>query len=187
MLSTSRSFRVDNNVLLFRLIDGSWCGADHTLRAAVTARLVLYCAPTGRITAMISLFGLRYRANFCAECGNERSRQRWWQHRYLCAECARRFGYVRRLIVVMVAIGLLALLLINRARREEFSGSTFIPATSIIEAGGDRRSSEEQERPARVACGARTRRGTPCRHLVAPGERCAQHRGQKSMLSEESR
>ena len=131
---------------------------------------------------MITLFGLRYRANFCAECGNERARQKWWQHRYLCAECARRFGYLQRLIVAIVAIGLLALLLVNRARREEPSGSTFIPA---LETGGNQRSSESRERPARVACGARTRRGTPCRHLVAPGERCAQHRGLPSILRDE--
>jgi hypothetical protein len=141
---------------------------------------------------MISLFGLHYCANFCAECGNERLPQRWWQHRYLCAECARRFGYLRRLSMVIVLIGLLALFLVDRARREAPgnpapSTSAFAPAAPASEGGGDQRSAEAQEKPARVTCGARTRRGTPCRHLVAPGERCAQHRGQKSMLSEESR
>jgi hypothetical protein len=136
---------------------------------------------------MISLFGLHYRANFCAECGNERPRQRWWQHRYLCAECARRCGYFRRLSMVIVLIGLLALLLVNRFRREAPITPTFIPAAAIFEAGGDQRAAKAQEKPVRVACGARTRGGTPCRHLVAPGERCAQHRGQPSILSEVDR
>ena len=131
---------------------------------------------------MITLFGLRYRANFCAECGNERPRQQWWQHRYLCAECARRFGYLRRLSTVIAVIGLLALLLINRAHREAPIAPTFAPVTPVSEAIRDEPSSETKERPARVACGARTRRGTPCRHLVAPGERCAQHRDLPSIL-----
>jgi hypothetical protein len=34
----------------------------------------------------------------------------------------------------------------------------------------------------RVLCGARTRKGTPCRRLVQPGQRCAQHRGMASLL-----
>jgi hypothetical protein len=34
----------------------------------------------------------------------------------------------------------------------------------------------------RVMCGARTKKGRPCRHLVPPGERCAQHRGMASLL-----
>jgi hypothetical protein len=38
------------------------------------------------------------------------------------------------------------------------------------------------ETAARVQCGARTKKGTPCKHLASPGERCAQHRGMKSIL-----
>jgi hypothetical protein len=34
----------------------------------------------------------------------------------------------------------------------------------------------------RVMCGARTKKGTPCRRLVPPGQRCAQHRGMASLL-----
>lgn len=35
---------------------------------------------------------------------------------------------------------------------------------------------DEAEKEERVFCGAMTKRGTPCRRLVRPGERCAQHR-----------
>jgi hypothetical protein len=34
----------------------------------------------------------------------------------------------------------------------------------------------------RVICGARTKKGTPCKHLVPPGQRCPQHRGMASMV-----
>jgi hypothetical protein len=46
-----------------------------------------------------------------------------------------------------------------------------------------RRSSEmKHDTVERVMCGARTKKGKPCRRLVPPGKRCAQHRGMASLL-----
>jgi hypothetical protein len=39
---------------------------------------------------------------------------------------------------------------------------------------------------ATAICGARTKKGTPCKHRVRPGLRCAQHQGLPSMLKEEN-
>lgn len=131
---------------------------------------------------MFTLFGLRYRAHFCAECGNERNAQRLWQHRFLCQDCASRRGYYRRLGVSIIILGLSAYLLFGRARTGLPPAPAQSPAVSAFDAVGDRSTLASEERPLRVLCGARTRRGTACQRLVPPGERCAQHRGRPSIL-----
>ena len=126
---------------------------------------------------MLSLF---YRANFCAECGNEMTRHRWWQHRWLCGECAARLGMWRRTAL----FSLVAVLAAFCSFRGKGGDSTVAPVVSAWDATAVHRPTVTIEKPLRVQCGARTRRGTPCRRLVAQGERCAQHRGSPSMLPE---
>ena len=126
---------------------------------------------------MLSLF---YRANFCAECGNEMTRHRWWKHRYLCAECAARLGLWRRAAL----FGLVAVLAAVCSFRGKGGDSPVAPTVSAWDATTGHGPKLTIEKPLRVQCGARTQRGTPCRHLVPPGERCAQHRGLPSMVPE---
>jgi len=126
---------------------------------------------------MLSLF---YRANFCAECGNEQdTRKTWWSHPYLCRDCARRIGAYKRMLPILAV---LVILLVAAIGRHSSSGPEVSAVNTIVSSGTSSGGHPEIEKPAKVQCGARTRKGTPCKHLVSPGERCAQHKGQVSML-----
>jgi hypothetical protein len=129
---------------------------------------------------------LFYQANFCAECGNRLGGRRWWQHGCFCADCEARRGNRRYLLPVAFAVCGLVIGLGLGSRRETaldrmtLLGSAAPPSVSAEDAA-------VKLRPARVeqmaTCGARTRRGAPCRHRTPAGQRCAQHRGQPSMLA----
>ena len=153
-----------------------------------------------------------YRPNFCAECG-ERLTRRDWRKRIRvfaraswCDDCARRLGRngfagVARptAIISILAISAFAFgrylrpapppLIISRAANSPLSdlpvnfNDTARPtnrkqgdSTSQDVAGVDRDD-------AAYICGARTRKGTPCRRRVhAAGERCFQHKGMPAMV-----
>ncbi|MCW5970234.1 MAG: hypothetical protein KIT57_17140 [Blastocatellales bacterium] len=130
---------------------------------------------------MFDPFALRRPSTFCADCGNERAPDRFWAHRYLCADCARRRGHPRRAILTATALGFALIAALQMLRPPP--PVTYPPAVSAFDAAGDRLPAvKETEKPERVMCGARTLRGTPCRRLVAPGERCVQHKGRASIL-----
>lgn len=141
-----------------------------------------------------------YQANFCAECGNRRAGRRWWQHRYFCAECAARNGKRHYFYVALLAGVIGSVLLgwiISRAQREttldrltppgsaaSATTATTPPIVSAQDAVVQLKPTPVRRSEMYVICGARTKRGTPCKHRVPPGERCAQHQGKPSMIPE---
>jgi hypothetical protein len=131
---------------------------------------------------------LFYQANFCAECGNLLEPRQNWLPRYFCDDCAarrRRRGYV-------TPISLLACLLVIAYVFNEKDPSPPLDRTNMIaapaavsarDATPKQKLLPQPEAQERVLCGARTKKGRPCRRMVLPGQRCAQHRGMPSMLS----
>jgi hypothetical protein len=130
-----------------------------------------------------------YQANFCAECGNMLEARQNWLPRYFCDDCAarrRRRGYV-------TPLSLLAGLLVIAYVFNERDPSPSLDRTNMIAApaaASARDATPRQnllprpEAQERVLCGARTKKGRPCKRMVLPGQRCAQHRGMPSMLSQ---
>ncbi len=138
-----------------------------------------------------------YRANFCAECG-ERLIFKGWRGFFrgrLCAHCAQKRGSFASFRPAIVA-GLIAAaafgfgrylrpapppLIIQRA-----ANSPLYTGNDSAVAQGNRSqvnqtvaSSEEV-----YICGARTKKGTPCRRRVhTAGERCFQHKGMPAMVA----
>jgi hypothetical protein len=135
--------------------------------------------------------GWFYQANFCAECGNRRTRRRWWQHSYLCADCAARVGRRRYLVPTICALcGLIVGLALNSRRQETaleritLPGLAASPVVSALDATAHLKPARLPEAEQYTICGARTKKGTPCRRRTRPGQRCAQHQGRLSMLPE---
>lgn len=134
------------------------------------------------------MFSLFPRASFCAECGIERSdpdhtwRRLWTMishHRFLCSDCSIRLRIGRRRIVFATIASAVGIFSVKYLRRKPAQG----PAVSSWDANAlPIRERTRGERPIREQCGARTKKGTPCRRLAPPGERCAQHRGRESIL-----
>jgi hypothetical protein len=141
-----------------------------------------------------------YRANFCAECGNPLKPRPGWRPRYFCRDCAAglsRRRYFTPLSAILIL--LLAWFALNDRPASVSTSHSSDPANPVQSPPivSAHHASAEQVAPPpatprqtavreRVQCGARTRRGTPCRHLTRPGERCAQHRGMPSMLESKS-
>jgi hypothetical protein len=143
--------------------------------------------------------------NFCAECGAQLKRKGWrvWQRRTFCEECARRLGkngVARSLTVIaVIAISAFALgrylrpapppLIIERTSNSPLSD---LPVNVNEPARKSNHQDNSTKDPARVVqsqddpeyiCGARTKKGTPCRRRVHfAGERCFQHKGMPAML-----
>jgi hypothetical protein len=133
-----------------------------------------------------------YQANFCAECGNALRQARAWWPRYFCEVCARqvkrRSAFWRLFAPLSLLIGALGLAFATHNGGKPAlpsNANTAVVSVSASDASAqiNRRSvvAEQPTAPA-VFCGARTRRGTPCRRMVQPGQRCPQHRGRSSML-----
>ena len=134
-----------------------------------------------------------YQANFCAECGNAMKPRFSLGPRYFCDECGTQMG---RRNYFKPAAGLLlcaavAVFALNRAQpsnpnsqspNERSSAGVPTPAVSARDTVTALKPEPKSEAVERVMCGARTKKGTPCRHLVPPGQRCAQHRGMASLL-----
>ena len=145
-----------------------------------------------------------YWSNFCAECGERLARRGWraWIRARFCRDCARRLGrsglagplaiisivaisafvagrYVRPaappLVIQRVANSPLSDLPVNLAEGTRTNRKDNDPASSgaLVSNPDD---------PVYI-CGARTKKGTPCRRRVhAAGERCFQHKGMTAMV-----
>ena len=134
-----------------------------------------------------------YHGNFCSECGNPLVPQRGWFARYLCDECAAHLRRADRLpargwpwLFAATVGGLIYLF--NHSTPNTVS-APMPPAVKVAVAAplpeAVAASVTNEAEP--IFCGARTKRGTPCRRMVkAPNERCAQHRGQPSIARKEN-
>jgi hypothetical protein len=143
-----------------------------------------------------------HRVNFCAECG-ERLTFKGWRgllRRSLCKHCARRLGgfAAYRPLMVVALIGATAFgfgrylrpspppLVIQRAANSPLFDSP--TQSSGVSIANSNRRSDGIATPAQddevYICGARTKKGTPCRRRVhAAGERCFQHKGMPAMVA----
>ncbi|HWQ34350.1 MAG TPA: hypothetical protein VNQ79_15995 [Blastocatellia bacterium] len=136
---------------------------------------------------------LFYQSNFCAECGNRQPPRRWWQSGCFCGHCARQQNR-RRLLwpLSLLLCGILLGVALSPVRKNtapaQFNGlsAVTVPAVSAQDATARLRPVSQTSAPPAAEfflCGARTRKGTPCRHRVRQaGQRCAQHQGLASIL-----
>ena len=143
--------------------------------------------------------------NFCAECGAQLRRKGWrvWQSRNFCEDCARRLGKngVLRPLVTIAAIAISAFtlgrylrpppppLIIERASNSPLSDLPVNVNEPARKSNHEDNSTKDPSRGAQSTddtvyiCGARTKKGTPCRRRVHfAGERCFQHKGMPAML-----
>ena len=161
-------------------------------------------AQSNIISPICKLLPLMQRPNFCVECGERLARKGWGARlrRHYCDPCTRRLGTIvgfRPIIVIgLIAIAAFAFgrylrpapppLIIQRAANSPLSDSPVeLGRAPRGNSAGDNKTN--QTSPASVTneagyiCGARTRKGTPCRRRVhAPGERCFQHQGLAAMV-----
>src|SRR5437870_7594515 len=147
-----------------------------------------------------------YHPKFCVECGEPLARRGWrtWTTGRLCRDCARRAEKAKsgKSLAVIAAIAMIAFVL-GRAMRPApppliiqrglNSPLSDLPA-NLEDANRDRNdgaSINAAEVPANARkvddvvyiCGARTKKGTPCRRRVHfAGERCFQHKGMPAIL-----
>ncbi|HEY7179870.1 MAG TPA: hypothetical protein VIC84_00560 [Blastocatellia bacterium] len=134
-----------------------------------------------------------YQANFCAECGNPMKPRFSLGPRYFCDECAAQMGrrsYFKP-VAGLLLCATLAVFALNGTLHPSPNGQSpniqsnvgsSTPAVSARDTLTARSPEPSSETVERVMCGARTKKGTPCRHLVPRGQRCPQHRGMPSML-----
>jgi len=153
-----------------------------------------------------------YRPNFCAECGERLASRDWYARIKLCGRaswcdaCARRLGRVgfARVVRPTAVISIIAIsafafgrylrpapppLIISRAANSPLSD---LPvnfndsARTTNRKQGDATNQDVagvEPEDAGYICGARTKKGTPCRRRVhAAGERCFQHKGMPAIL-----
>lgn len=135
-----------------------------------------------------------YQSNFCPECGNKTEQRRWWEHRYFCAVCAEKLGRRSDWLPLIFLLGGLALgVILPNARRDPAQEVIIQPPTQLSLAAAPTVSAldataqlkPEESKPPAVTyqCGARTLKGTACKHRVnVPGQRCFQHQGRRSIL-----
>jgi hypothetical protein len=124
-----------------------------------------------------------YQANFCSECGNAMKPRFSWGPRYFCDECQAQMGrqsYFKPLAAFLVC-ATLAVFALNRSQPSNPNYQSN-PSVSARDATAEQNPAPQPEPVERVLCGARTKKGTPCKRLVLPGRRCAQHRGMASLL-----
>ena len=152
-----------------------------------------------------------YHPNFCAECGAQLKRRGWrvWSGRRFCQICARRLGrrsFAGRLVIVAL-IAILAFVLGRSLRapipplivqRSANSPLSDLPVNlndiaksnnqnpkapnGVQQSYGDNSTNGPADDVVYL-CGARTKKGTPCRRRVHyAGERCYQHKGMPAMV-----
>lgn len=145
-----------------------------------------------------------YRANFCMECGERRTRRGWrlWLNPRFCSDCTRRLGRGWVKLTVMIALIAVAAFAAGRflrpspppliVQRLANSPLSDLPANLTDAARTINRnaptnpgvSNSSADEPGYI-CGARTKKGTPChRRVHVAGERCFQHKGMPSLLPE---
>lgn len=126
-----------------------------------------------------------YQANFCAECGNAMKPRFTLGPRYFCDECRSQMGrrnYFKSAAGLLLCATLVVFTL-NRRLPPNIQSNAAASAVSAFDTAPNRKNPEPKPEPVElVMCGARTKKGTPCRRLVPPGARCAQHRGMASLL-----
>jgi hypothetical protein len=133
-----------------------------------------------------------YQANFCAECGNAMKPRPSWGPRYFCEECEAQMGRLKyfKPVAGLLLCATLVVFALNRvdapSRGEQSKVGATPPSVSALDTVTTRRPELESETVEHVLCGARTKKGTPCKRLVLPGQRCAQHRGMASLLEKAS-
>jgi hypothetical protein len=134
-----------------------------------------------------------YQANFCAECGNAMKPRFSLGARYFCKECQAQIGrrnYFKSVAGLLFCATLAGAGLYRRlppSANDRFpniqsNAGSSASAVSALDTLTRRNSEPKIETVERVMCGARTKKGKPCRRLVPPGQRCAQHRGMASLL-----
>ena len=126
-----------------------------------------------------------YQANFCAECGNAMKPRFSLGPRYFCAECEAQMGRRNyfKTVAGLLLCATLAVFALNRTQPPNPNGrSNDDSPVSARDTVTTRKPEPGPETVERVPCGARTKKGTPCKRLVSPGQRCAQHRGMPSVL-----
>ena len=142
------------------------------------------------------------RSNFCANCGARLTHKGWRAslRGARCSDCATRLGNkaMKSLaLVALLAIAAFALgryvrqppppLIIHRAANSpladvptNFDGLTTAKASTSNSAMPQSSLTSDDNV---YICGARTKKGTPCRRRVkAAGERCFQHKGMAAMV-----
>jgi len=144
-------------------------------------------------------------ANFCVECG-ERLARKGWRARLrgnLCDHCTQRLGGSASaqsiIIVALIAASGFAIgrymrpapppLTIQRAANSPLSDApvnaneNLRSAKPSSESNGNANLSVATSDDVVYICGARTKKGTPCRRRVhVAGERCFQHKGMPSLV-----
>ena len=143
------------------------------------------------------------RSSFCANCGVRLSRKSWraWLAGARCGDCTSRLGALPTnplILIGVIAIAAFAFgkylrpdappLIIHRTANSPLSD---LPVNSDAHLNGIARDANSNNAQASLSsdepvyiCGARTRKGTPCRRRVhAAGERCYQHKGMTAMVS----
>jgi hypothetical protein len=153
-----------------------------------------------------------YRPNFCAECGERLARRDWRAQIRVCAraswcdDCARRLGQygfagVARptAIISIIAISAFAFgrylrptpppLIISRAANSPLPDLPVNFNDTARPTNRKQSDSRSQDvagvdlEDAAYTCGARTKKGTPCRRRVhTAGERCFQHKGRPAIV-----
>ncbi|HEU0173144.1 MAG TPA: hypothetical protein VFV58_02685 [Blastocatellia bacterium] len=113
--------------------------------------------------------------------------------RYFCGECEAQMGrrnYFKS-VAALLLCATLAVFALNRTLQPgpnaqspniQSNAGASTSAVSARDTATARNPEPKPEAVQRVMCGARTKKGTPCRRLVPPGQRCAQHRGMASLL-----
>ena len=142
------------------------------------------------------------RSNFCANCGVSLSRKSWraWLAGARCGDCASRLGArpTKPLILIaVIAIAAFAFgkylrpgpppLIIHRTANSPLSDLPVNPDAHLNGIARDANSNNTQASLSSdelvYICGARTKKGMPCRRRVhAAGERCYQHKGMSSLV-----
>jgi hypothetical protein len=143
------------------------------------------------------------RSNFCANCGARLARKGWrsWLAGARCDDCALRLGRgMTKRFVILAASATAAFafgrylrpapppLIIHRAANSPLSD---VPVDFNAQTNRTMRTSNSNSMQTGLTaddtayiCGARTKKGTPCRRRVhAAGERCYQHKGMAAILS----
>ncbi len=144
--------------------------------------------PTSDKSVMSNLF---YRGNFCAECGCSLDRRPVWRTRYLCDHCdnalgqragrrGRRTFAIILLIVILVFPGDRQTVIDRSTLRPD--ATSFSPPSTDLDQISDDPQTDHIESSDTTLCGARTKKGSPCRRRVSNGMRCYQHLGQPSII-----